>query len=276
MGDQLKLVVCSILILLLLSTAHSKEAVVKMTLQPFDLTQVRLLDGQCKDAQEANRRYLISLENDRLLYNFRANAGLPAPGEPLGGWEAPTIEVRGHFTGHYLSACALMYASTGDARIKDKADTLVAELAKCQKALGGEYLSAYPESFWDRLESMQNVPWAAYYTIHKIMAGLYDMYDLCGNEQALEVLKGMAAYFGKRMDKLSVYQIDRILTVEYGGMSEVLHNLYAVTKDPAHLTLAHTFDSAAFLGPLALEHDNLSHIHGNTHIPIVNGGRPAL
>lgn len=260
-----------ILILLLVNPARSKEAVTKMTLQPFDLEQVRLLDGPCKDAQEANRRYLHSLENDRLLYSFRVNAGLPAPGQPLGGWESPTIEVRGHFAGHYLSACALMYASTGDTHIKAKADTLVAELAKCQKALGGEYLSAFPESFWDRLETMQKVPWAAYYTIHKIMAGLYDMYDLCGNKQALDVLKGMAAYFGTRMDKLSVYQIDKILTVEYGGMSEVLHNLYSVTGNPDHLRLAHTFDSAAFLGPLALEHDNLSHIHGNTHIPIVIG-----
>jgi len=249
----------------------AKERSVEMTLKPFELSQVRLLEGTCKAAQEANRRYLHRLDSDRLLYNFRVNAGLDAPGEPLGGWEKPDCEVRGHFVGHYLSACALMYASTGDEALKFKADKMVSELAKCQKVLGGEYLSAFPESFWDRLESMQQIPWAAYYTVHKIMAGMYDMYTLCRNQQALDVLKGMASYFKKRIDRLSGYQIDQILSIEFGGMSEVLHNLYAITKDPDHLRLAHTFDRAAFLGPLALEHDNLSHLHGNTHIPIICG-----
>ena len=250
--------------------AQAREAA-PMLVKPFELQQVRLLDGPCKVAQEANRRYLHELDADRLLHAFRANAGLPAPGTPLGGWEAPSCEVRGHFVGHYLSACALMYASTGDEALKAKADHMVAEMAKCQAALGGEYLAAYPEKFWDRLESMQGPPWAPYYTIHKIMAGLFDMHSLCGNAQALDVLKGMAAYFKKRIDKLPIYQWDQILGVEFGGMAEVLYNLYSVTENADHLVLAHAFDKAAFLGPLALEHDNLSRIHANTHIPEIVG-----
>jgi hypothetical protein len=240
-------------------------------IQAFDLSDVRLMDGPCREEQEATRRYLHELDPERLLYTFRKNAGLDAPGEPLGGWEKPDSEVRGHFVGHYVSACAEMYAATGDEELKARADYMVAEMAKCQEALGGEYLSAYPESFFDRLEAMDRIPWAAYYTIHKIMAGLFDVYTLCGNEQALDVLKGMSAYFKKRMDKLTTWQIDRVLTVEFGGMSEVLHNLYGVTKNPDDLALAHTFDQASFLGPLALGHDNLTRIHGNTHIPIVRG-----
>jgi DUF1680 family protein len=249
----------------------SAVAAVKPALEPFDLSRVRLLDGPALRAQEANRRYLREMDSDRLLYTFRVNAGLPAPGQPLGGWEAPTVEVRGHFLGHYLSACAMTYASTGDEQLKAKADAIVAELATCQQALGGEYLSAFSEDFWDRLESMQNPPWAPYYVIHKIMAGLFDTYTYCGNEQALEVLKRMAAYFGKRIDRLPASQMDQVLTIEFGGMSEVLHNLYAVTGDPQHLRWAHAFDRASFLGPLALEHDNLTRIHANTHIPVVCG-----
>jgi len=244
---------------------------VKPALEAFELRNVRLLEGPALRAQEANRRYLHELDSDRLLFTFRLNAGLPTLGQPLGGWEAPTVEVRGHFLGHYLSACAMMYASTGDERLKAKADAIVAELAKCQQALGGEYLAAFPEAFWDRLESMQNPPWAPYYVIHKIMAGLFDMHEYCGNEQALDVLKRMAAYFGKRVDRLSVWQMDQVLSVEFGGMSEVLHNLYSVSRDPQHLRLAHAFDRASFLGPLALEHDNLTRIHANTHIPEVCG-----
>mgnify|MGYP000405260805 CR=1 FL=1 len=240
-------------------------------LEAFDLKQVRLLDGPCRMALEANRRYLLALEPDRLLYNFRVTAGLPAPGKPLGGWEEPKCEVRGHFVGHYLSACALMYRNTGDEALRAKADAMVAEMAKCQKAMGGEYLSAYPQDFWHRLEAMQKPPWAPYYTIHKIMAGLFDMHQLCGNRQALDVLNGMAAYFKKRIDKLPLAQWDKILTVEFGGMSEVLHNLHAVTGDPNHFALACKFDQGAFLGPLALEWDNLSGIHANTQIPKICG-----
>ena len=100
---------------------------VDLKARPFELNQVRLLDGPFKDAMERDRRYLHALESDRLLHTFRVNAGLPAPGEPMGGWEV--LEVRGHTMGHYLSACAMMYASTGDEELKAKADAIVAELA---------------------------------------------------------------------------------------------------------------------------------------------------
>jgi DUF1680 family protein len=112
---------------------------------PFPLKQVRLLDGPFKEAMERNRKYLHELDSDRLLHNFRLTAGLPSSAEPLGGWEEPKVELRGHFVGHYLTACALTYASAGDEPLRRKADALVAELAKCQAALGPTgYLSAFP------------------------------------------------------------------------------------------------------------------------------------
>src|ERR1035441_10107544 len=139
--------------------------------QPFPLSDVRLLDGPFKHAQELDKQYLLSLDVDRLLYPFRVNAGLSSTAKPFGGWEEPKSEVRGHFVGHYLSACALMYASTGDARLKAKGDAVVAGMAECQAKLGTGYLSAYPESFIDRVEAGTRV-WAPYYTLHKILAGL--------------------------------------------------------------------------------------------------------
>jgi len=253
-----------------LNCAAGAERAPEMKLQPFALNQVRLLDSRWKAELERNQSYLHALDNDRLLYAFRKQAGLEAPGEPYGGWEAPACEVRGHFVGHYLSACALMYASTGDEALKAKADALIAELAKCQQAMGGEYLEAFPESFFDRLETGQPV-WVPYYTTHKIMAGLYDMHTLCGNQQAPDIMKRMAAYFKKRLDKLPNDAMDRVLRVEFGGMSEVLHNLYSLTGDPVHLDMAHRFDHPEFLGPLALSYDNLTRIHGNTQIPKIVG-----
>lgn len=92
----------------------------------FDLRDVRLLDGPFKRAMELDHQYLLRLDADRLLRNFRVTAGLPTTAKPLGGWEAPDCEVRGHFVGHYLSACALMYRSTGDEQLKVKANGFVA------------------------------------------------------------------------------------------------------------------------------------------------------
>src|SRR5216117_1550663 len=125
--------------------------------QPFALQDVRLLDGPFKQAMTLDQEYLLSLDPDRLLHNFRVNAGLPSSAQPLGGWEAPDVELRGHTVGHYLSALALMYASTGDARFKTRAELMVAELAKIQTEQAAKfhagYLSAFPEEFFDRVDA---------------------------------------------------------------------------------------------------------------------------
>ena len=183
--------------------------------EPFPLSQVRLLDGPFRDAMVRDEIYLLSLDCDRLLYSFRVNAKLPTQARPYGGWEAPSGELRGHSVGHYLSACSLMYASTGDARFKERADKIVAGFAECQAALGSNathfgFLSACPESFIDRVETGRQV-WAPWYTLHKIMAGLLDANQLCGNAQALEVLTNMANWVKFRVDRLSEEQMQASL-----------------------------------------------------------------
>ncbi len=237
---------------------------------PFDLADVRLLDGPFRDAMVRDQKYLLDLDPDRLLHNFRVNAGLPSTAQPLGGWEDPKVELRGHSLGHYLSALALMYRSTGDERFKHRADGIVSELAKIQQAMATRfhpgYLSAYPESFIDRVEARQQV-WAPYYTLHKIMAGLLDVHVLCGNPQALDVATRMADWVKFRQDRLSVEQQQKMLETEFGGMAEVLANLYAMTGNPEHLRLARTFDHKALFDPLARGNDPLDGLHGNTQIP---------
>src|SRR5262245_34512287 len=159
---------------------------VQLAATPFPLSEVRLLDGPFREAMLRDQKYLLDLDNDRLLHMFRVTAGLPSTAKPYGGWEAPDVQLRGHSMGHFLSACALMYASTGDERFKTKADALVAELAKVQQSLAAKgfnagYLSAFPEEFFDLVDKRERV-WAPYYTIHKMMAGLLDMYLLCDNK----------------------------------------------------------------------------------------------
>jgi DUF1680 family protein len=238
--------------------------------RPFDLSRVRLRPGPFLDAENQNRRYLMGLDPDRLLHTFRLTAGLPTTAEPLGGWEAPENELRGHFTGHYLSACALMSTSLGDAEVKSRGDLMVAELARCQHALGNGYLSAFPEEFFDRLRAGRGV-WAPFYTLHKIMAGLLDMHTLAGNAQALDVLKGMARWTAGWVQPLGDAEMARVLEREYGGMNEVLYNLSAVTGTDWYREVAHRFDHERIFGPLAAGRDELKGMHVNTTIPKIIG-----
>ena len=238
--------------------------------QPFDLGSVRLNDGALLWLMERNNEFLRGLEADRLLHTFRLTAGLPTSAAPLGGWEKPDVELRGHFTGHFLSGCALMSASSGDLELRGKGNLMVAELAKCQKANGAGYLSAFPPSFFDRLRAGQKV-WAPWYTIHKIMAGLLDMYVLAQNEQALDVVRGMAGWAKRWTDELSDEDMARVLRVEFGGMNEVLYNLYAVTGVKDYAAAAHRFDHEWLYGPLAEGRDELKGLHVNTQIPKIIG-----
>src|SRR5688572_1884895 len=84
----------------------------------FRLEDVRLLDGPFKHAMTRDAEYLLLLDADRLLSGFRKEAGLAPKAEVYGGWESMTI--AGHSLGHYLSACAFMFASTGDARFRER------------------------------------------------------------------------------------------------------------------------------------------------------------
>ncbi len=241
----------------------------------FDLADVRLLDGPFRQAQELDHRYLLSLDPDRLLLMFRVTAGLSSNARPLGGWESPGVEVRGHSLGHYLSACALMYASTGDPELQKRIDHIVSQLAECQANMVAQgyhpgYLSAFPESLFDRVDARKPV-WAPWYTMHKIMAGLLDAHLQAGNAQALDVLTKLAGWVKFRVDRLTPAQMQASLETEHGGMNEVLANLYAVTGNPDHLRLAQAFNHRAVFDPLARGDDRLDGLHANTQIPKITG-----
>jgi DUF1680 family protein len=241
---------------------------------PFPMAQVRLLPHSVfHDSQEWNRGYMARLGADRLLYTFRANAGLPVgSAKPLGGWEQPdngqrSSELRGHFGGHFLSASA-QCAALGDREAKAKGDYMVAEMAKCQQRLGGKYLSAFPSTWFDRLEKGERV-WAPFYTIHKIMAGMFDMYRLAGNQQALQVLEHMAAWVDEWTAPKSEEHMQQILTVEFGGIAETLYHLAAATNEDRWAKVGDRFQKKRFLNPLAARRDELRGLHANTHIPQV-------
>ncbi|KAG2499174.1 hypothetical protein HYH03_002755 [Edaphochlamys debaryana] len=215
------------------------------------------------------------LDADRLLWVFRKNVGLPTPGKPyIGSWEDPKCELRGHFVGHYLSALALAYAGTGNVAFKARLSHMVSELAKVQALLPGGYLSAFPTSWFDRVESLRSV-WAPYYTIHKIMAGLVDAYELGDQAEGLNMASKMAAYHYTRtkalIKKKGWTHWQDVLEFEFGGMNEILYRMYGLTKDPDHLAFARMFDKRIFLEEMEAAEDNLYDLHANTHLAQVVG-----
>ena len=241
------------------------------TLSPFPMTQVKLLPGEVRTAADINQAYLDSLTTDRLLHSFRLTAGITSTATPYGGWEKPDCELRGHFNGgHYLSAGALAYASDTNDTLRKRGDTMVAALAQCQKANSRGYLSAYSPELFQRLVDGKPV-WAPFYTLHKIMAGLVDMYVHTGNEQALQVAENIAGWVQGYFEGISDETRQRMLRIEYGGMNEVLANLYGLTGKERYLATARLFEQPMFLDPLAAHRDELKGLHANTHVPKVIG-----
>ncbi|MER5293528.1 beta-L-arabinofuranosidase domain-containing protein [Streptomyces pharetrae] len=241
---------------------------------PFDLGQVRLTASRWLDNQNRTAAYLRYVDVDRLLYNFRANHRLSTKGAAAtGGWEAPDFPFRSHVQGHFLTAWAQLHAVTGDTAVRDKALYMVAELAKCQAnngvaGFGAGYLSGYPEFDFAALEARTlrngNVP---YYTIHKTMTGLLDVWRHLGSTQARDVLLALAGWVDTRTGRLSTAQMQAMLGTEFGGMNAVLSDLYQQTGDTRWLTAARRFDHAAVFDPLAANRDALAGLHANTQVP---------
>jgi hypothetical protein len=240
-------------------------------LQAFALEEVLLDAGPLRQARDWNRAYMMRLPNDRLLHNFRINAGIASDAKPLGGWESPHSELRGHFVGHYMSAAAQLYAATGDTTVKVKADELVAGIADCQNILDNNgYVSAFPAELFDRLDRRVGV-WAPFYTLHKIMAGLLDMHLFAANDQALDVVVKLAGWVDTWTEGKTEEHMQDILRTEYGGVNEVLYNLAAVTGSDRWAQTGDRFTKKIFFTPLALRQDQLKGLHANTHMPQVIG-----
>ncbi|KAM7201765.1 putative glycosyl hydrolase of unknown function (DUF1680) domain containing protein [Naviculisporaceae sp. PSN 640] len=241
---------------------------------PFDMSQVYLTNSRWKENENRALAYLKNVNVDRLLYNFRANHKLsPQGATPNKGWDAPDFPFRTHAQGHYLNAWSYCYASLKDTTCRDRALYFVAELAKCQannKAAGFTtgYLSGFPESEITAVEQRTlkngNVP---YYAIHKTMSGLLDVWRHLNDTTARTVLLGLAGWVDSRTGKLSYSQMQNMLGTEFGGMNDILAEIYLETGDTRWLTTAKRFDHASVFDPLASNQDRLNGLHANTQVP---------
>ncbi|MEW6209481.1 MAG: beta-L-arabinofuranosidase domain-containing protein [Acidobacteriota bacterium] len=269
--------------LVIISSANAqqiKNAIPNLA-RPLPLAAVRLTGGPLKQAQDADAAYLLRLEPDRMMAFYRKRAGLEPKAAPYGGWDGDGKNLTGHIGGHYLSAVSFMYAATGDHRFKERADYIVREMKEVQDKHGDGYLGALANgkeqlaevargnirsSFFDL-----NGLWSPWYVLHKTFAGLRDAYLYTGNRTALELEIKFAAWAEGILSKLDDSQLQRMLNTEFGGMNEVLADLYAATGDKRWLDLSHRFDHRAVIEPLARQQNILPGLHGNTQVPKLLG-----
>jgi DUF1680 family protein len=262
---------------------NNPKVLVKPVIHPqayaFNLKDVRLLASPFRHAMELDSGYLLSLSADRLLHRFYSNAGLTPKAPVYGGWESEGLS--GHTLGHYLSACSMMYASTGSDAFKRRVAYIVGELAICQDARKTGYIGAIPneDTMWAQVARGDirssgfdlNGGWSPWYTVHKVLAGLLDAYLYCDNRQALAVAVRLGDWTGIELSGLNEAQLQHMLACEFGGMSEALTNLYALTANKKYLDLSYKFQHKAILDPLAAGKDPLPGKHSNTQIPKIIG-----
>jgi DUF1680 family protein len=248
-------------------------------LQSFPLNSVRLLESPFLKAQQADMKYILALDPDRLLAPFRIDAGLTPKAERYGNWES--IGLDGHTGGHYLSALAFMFASTGNEELSKRLDYMLNELALCQEKNGNGYVSGIPDGkeMFKEIEggkvdagsfTLAN-RWVPLYNIHKLFAGLRDAYLVAGKDQARDILIRLTDWFYGLSASLTDEQIQSVLSTEHGGLNEVFADVYAITGDPKYLNLAQRYSHRFILDPLIAHRNELTGLHANTQIPKVVG-----
>ena len=233
---------------------------------------MRLLPGPFEAARALDARYLLSLNADRLLHGFRTNAGLAPKAARYGGWESEDL-CPGHTLGHYLSACSMMWASTGQAAFRRRVAYVVDELHACQQAAGSGLVCAFPDGDTQLRNviagrPVTGVPW---YTMHKIVVGLHDAHVHAAHPQALPVLTRLADWMVEATQGIGDDRFQQMLGIEFGGMNEALADLHALTGEARYLHLAQRFNHRSLLDPLADGRDTLDGLHSNTQIPKVIG-----
>lgn len=252
---------------------------------PFPIKSVELIgSSMAKDSLDKRVEFFLNVDDDQMLYNFRAASGLDTQNAPeMIGWDSPDCLLKGHTTGHYISGLALCYGVTKNEKILEKLNYMISELDKVSEAFAKMdnvkfgFISGYTEEQFDLLEEYVPYPqiWAPYYTLHKIFAGLLDTYEITNNKTALKLADELGDWVYNRLSALSHEKLTKMWSMyiagEFGGMNESLATLYTITKKDTHLKAAMYFDNDKLFYPMEQKIDTLGSIHANQHIPQVIG-----
>jgi len=270
------LVICFLLPFFVFSSCKKKQV---DGMQSFNLSDVKILDGPFYQAQQTDLNYILALDPDRLLAPFLKEAGFKPLKENYGNWENTGLD--GHIGGHYLSALAFMYAATGNRELLHRMEYMLEWLAKCQRENGNGYVGGIPggKEMWKEIADGNieaenfslNHKWVPLYNIHKLFAGLRDVYINTGNHTALDILIKLSDWCFDLTENLTDEQLQEMLRSEHGGLNEIFVDVAEITNDKKYLILAERFSHKAILEPLLQKKNELTGLHANTQIPKVIG-----
>jgi DUF1680 family protein len=252
-----------LIFLLGMNTAIAQD---KLYSHTFPLSDVKLMDGVFKHAQDLNGQTLLTYDVDRLLAPYLKEAGLPKKAESFSNW----IDLDGHVGGHYLSALAIHYAATGNEECKERMDYMVSELKRCQQANGNGYAGGVPNSasLWNSIKNGGSVGgWVPWYNVHKTFAGLRDAWNYGGNEDARQMFLDFCDWAMTVIAPLSDSQMETMLNTEFGGMNEIYADAYQMTGDEKYLNVAKRFSHKQLFDAMKVRNDNLDNKHANTQVP---------
>lgn len=254
---------------LLLTALSYVTAQNKLYPNSFSLRDVVLLDGPFKHACDLNVQTLLKYDTDRLLAPFLKEAGLSPQKESFPNW----IGLDGHLGGHYLSALAIHYATTGNTECKKRMEYMISELKRCQEANGNGYIGGVPDGkhTWEEIRK-GNVgivwkSWAPWYNLHKIFAGVRDAWLYGENEEAKQMFLKLCDWGITVISPLDENQMEEMLNNEFGGMNEIYADAYQLTQDIKYLDTARKFSHKWLLNSMANKKDNLDNKHANTQVP---------
>lgn len=257
----------------------------------------------------SNIDYMFSLNTERLLYNYRLNAGLPTNGvSSYGGWISTSSGGASQFESQYVGALA-RYALTKPNYVastaKDAYNTplkrltyMLNEIRKCQVAYGEKYpeqkgyLCGFTHLCMKAVESGTTavsggdgihgqIPiggvnaWVPFYMYHKNLMMCYDVYTYAPDEDlkalALTMLIDASDWVYNEISSLNETERSNTLGFEYGGMPEVSYLTYKVTNNKKYLRTARFFEQESLLDSLYKNVNCLQGIHSNTTIPKILG-----
>lgn len=265
---------CIVVVLLLANNISRAQN--KLYPNEFALQDVKLLDSPFQHARDLNIKVLLEYDIDRLLAGYRKEAGLPEKAKLFSNWDG----LDGHVGGHYLSALAMNYAATGNAECKNRMDYMLAELKACQDANGINnpgwakgYVGAVPkgEKIWSTLQqgdfAAYRSAWVPWYNVHKMYAGLRDVWMYSGSEEAKIIFLKFCDWAVNITASLTDEQMQSMLDMEHGGMNEIFADAYQMTGEEKYLTAAKRFSHKMLLEPMSVQKDNLDNKHANTQVP---------
>ncbi len=248
--------------------------------QQINLRHSRLLPGLFRERMEVNRTYLKELTDQGLLQSFYLEAGIVMPGlqvldDPSSadlhwGWDAPTCQLRGHFTGHWMSAAAMLVMTENDRELKARLENMLDELDRCRVLNGGKWIGSIPEKYFAKLERGEDV-WSPQYVMHKTLMGLYHCALYAKLDKALTLASHLADWYINWTDHLIETGSPAVHRGETGGMLESWAGLYQLTGDAKYMKLANRYSDGYIFEQLERGEDPLSNNHANASIPWAHG-----